>query len=196
MEVKDNFELTMQQVVAIALGYDLKDPKTPALVRIGWQTEGQPGPAITDNIAYVRGTPEDDPNVDRQVDVKYTANDDGTTTRTTTYMQVWRCHFTFYGPSCTTNAFAVRRALIAAELHSMLSIALTQSGIFLVPDVAPPSRVPEQFSGEWWERADMEAKFNILITETASDLAAASVKVIIEKENGLTDTVTAQKLIQ
>src|SRR5579871_297803 len=130
--------------VALALGFDPKDEKTPYYVRIGWQTQGQPGFLITEDVAFVRAQPEDEPTTDRQVDVVYSIPDDtGSNVRTTKYMQTWRAIFTFYGPSCVDNAYAVRRAIVAAEVHDQLAITLAQYGLYFVPDIAPPAYVPE-----------------------------------------------------
>jgi hypothetical protein len=181
-------EAAMQVAVQEALGLNPQDAKSPEAVRIGWQPSGQPAWEIGEDVCILRVVPEDSSDADRQADIKYTRTVDGTT-RQVTYQQVWNCLYTFYGPNAIENGYKVRTALLLGDI----SETLEQIGAYLVPDIAPPARTPELFEAQWWERADLSARFNQLVVETTEEDAAASVEVVVEKENGLSRDITVNQ---
>jgi hypothetical protein len=60
---------------------------------------------------------------------------------------------------------------------------LAAEKIYLVTDVEEIRRTPENFQGQWWERADMQLKFNELIIIEKQINSVDSVEVEANQEN-------------
>ena len=56
---------------------------------------------------------------------------------------------------------------------------LTAKDVYLVPDVKSPQRAPENFEGQWWDRSDLTAHFNNLVSldELVPYLKSANISV-------------------
>jgi hypothetical protein len=158
-----------------ALG-SVTDPLAPQKVRIAWQQQGQPGPAINADTCFVRCTPVDaDFSRTRDLTSPPGNIDDTTVTQNDVFTRAWRTFWTFYGPNGVDNARAVRSALIKIQIFADL---LATNNLYVNPSIAEPMRVPEDFQGEWWERVDLAALFNEQVTESYIVNAVASVEVI------------------
>ena len=145
-------------------------------VRIGWQTGGQPGWKIDEDKAFVRAVPIDD-EYNRTRDIKYATNDIASVKQSTTYHRVWQVFWTFYGPNSLDQARKVRSGLLNGSIQI--------GNLKLIPDIAEPIRAPENYEGQWWERVDMDATFNELVTEDLTVPTVAFSEIIIETENGI-----------
>jgi len=157
-----------------------------AKVRIGWLRQGQPGPSIDKDTAFIRCTTEDS-QYSRLRDNQFSGQ---TGTFTDVFTRTWTSHWTFYGPSSTGNCKLIQSGLIKSEFATKY---LASSKLYINPSIEEPSRGPEKFQGQWWERQDMRIDFNEEITETLTVGTVKSVEVKIYNETGLeTDfTVTA-----
>lgn len=163
------------------------EPDAFSLVRIGWQTQGQPAWGITDDVVILRGTTIDN-DYSRMRDI---VNTDGSTTvtQTDTYTRRWRVSWTFYGPNSLNRAGAVRSALAKIKWIDDL---LAQSNLYVDPSIPETPRVPERYQGQWWERVDLVAMFNEQVTETTVVNADASVEIIGYTKDGQFTDFTVQ----
>ena len=86
---------------------------------------------------------------------------------------------TFYGPNCMKYAQKANEFFYFANTKLLLA----QSNLFLVAErTVGPIRIPEQFNGQWWERADL----NLLLYNTVL------VENIVEKFNSYTIETEAE----
>lgn len=153
----------------------ITDPSVYAKVRINWQSVGQPGFSIIDDVAFVGSEQVDS----YQASIRENTNVG--TTSTWTYTRTWRIHFTFYGPNGFDNARLLRSVMLLQFMHDLLA----QSNIYLNPDTPSPKRNPELFDGQWFDRTDLFLTFNEFVTETITVGIGKSVEIIIENKNGI-----------
>lgn len=132
-------------------------------VRVSWQTYGAPAWKITDDVAFIQTSEEDEP-INRQREVDYTESLLGPEPldEEVSYTRVLNLAIIFYGPNSFHNAQVVRDGIFREVYRRPLS----QNNIYLIPDVAAPRRVPEQFQSQWWERVDLELRFNEKIVKS------------------------------
>jgi len=135
-------------------------PNPPGAVRIGWQTLGQPFQQVSQDVAYVRCYEVDDP-YNRVRDVSYDQTPE-VYTKVTNYTRVWECAWDVYGPNSFDNCRLIRTRLFDQDIHDLFAAL----NLYLVTDPSAPTRVPELFQGQWWERTDFKARFNEFVTET------------------------------
>jgi hypothetical protein len=159
------------------------DPQAFYKVRIGWQTEGQPGPSIGTDIVTLRCSPIDT-EYGRMRDLVST-NSDSQITYTDVFTRAWRVSWTLYGPDALDDARAIRSAL---DTIQFVTDYLSGFNLYVNPSIKEPQRVPENFQGRWWERVDLEAEFNEQITETFTVGIVESVEVqVFTKEGKISD---------
>lgn len=171
-----------QVVTLAALGLGVPvGPIDPlyALVRVDWQTQGQPTGTVTEDMVYVRAVEEDNP-YNRIREVTYQPIDSVTMTHVTSYTRVWRVDWTLYGPNSFDRARVLRSAMFSQATHDQLA----GSQLYLLTDVAAPQRVPEFFQEQWWERTDFSVLLNEFVTETAVVGSVGSVEIIVEDVTG------------
>jgi hypothetical protein len=102
------------------------------------------------------------------------------------YTRVWSIAFAIYGPNSFDHARLIKSALFMDWTHDILAA----SNLYAVMDISDPRRVPELFSGQWWERVDFSCRFNEGITETTTTPSIASVEVILQDATH-TETIIA-----
>lgn len=177
------FEKLFWRLTTLMLGFDPAKPEHAGKVRISWPRNGSPAWKITDDVTFIRVGEEDDKyNVIR--DTLYQSPNDDSLQRTDAYTRVIRVHWLFYGPNSYNNAFRVRNALFDEQYREVLS----NKRIYLIPVVDTPNRAPELFGGQYWERTDMSARFNELVS-TVNDvpfLKSADITVKSSPESGIT----------
>ena len=130
-------------------GTDIDD-----FVRLAWPTDGSPAWKIDEDKCFIQVVQESEP-YDKQRNVTYTNIDGINSNQDTDYTRVIRVNWIFYGPNSSLYADNVKDALFFQKNHDVLA----QYGIYLVPDIVAPSRVPEIFQHRWWERVDLHALF-------------------------------------
>lgn len=132
------------------------DLQADSFIRISWGSEsGQPSWAITDNVVFLRLTPEDSP-YNKQREYEYTPKTELVANEILHMTTCWRVAWTLYGPDSYFNAFKIFTSLTGPDVK----IPLQQNSIFLVPDMPSPTRLPELWAAKWWERVDLYAVFN------------------------------------
>jgi hypothetical protein len=188
---------TIFQAVTIQiLGLPLTPPSVAPLayksVRVGWQQTGQPAWKIDEDTAIITAYPEDDPySKVRDQSYDATPNLSPAINQNMSYTQVWKIHWTFYGP----NAFDHARLLVSSMsldwvydyLKNPPPPANTQ--IYALASWDRPRYVPELFQGQWWQRADVDLKFNELVKEEYVAATALSQEVILTPDVGPSETV-------
>ncbi len=181
----------LQTTTITVLGLDL-DPAKYAKVRVGWQKRGAPGWKIDEDVVIVRATEEDDDRVNRQRDEDFSTVDPATLLSTQSYIRVWRCFWTVYGPNALDNGRKIRSALFQQIFHDIYA----KGGLYPVMDIAAPTRVPELFQGQWWERVDFACLMNEGVVETSDVSSIASAEVIVEKGEGGVNIVVEDIQVQ
>lgn len=171
-----------QQMTITALG--LSDNSFD-LVRVGWQKRGQPTGTIDEDVCYIRVV-EDDDDFNRQRDISQVANDDSTVLQVTNYTRVWRNFWTFYGPNSFDRARIIRSKLFGSSSHDTLAAW----NVYFVPNSSAPTRIPELFEGQWWERVDFSAQFNELVFETEIVGLVKSAEIVAISADGIVADVT------
>lgn len=124
-------------------------------VRVSWPTGGAPAWKVSDDVAFIRVT-EDDDLINRQRDVEITDYDTNNVNEEVTYTRVMALHLVFYGPNSYDHAQTVRDEIFSSYYRGQLEA----HKIYPLPDIVAPKRNPEPFQGQWWERVDMEIRFN------------------------------------
>jgi hypothetical protein len=167
-------EDALQALITSILGAGT-DPNTG--VRISWPTGGSPGWLITDEVCFLRATLSGE-RINRSRD-KNTSGTGASLTETVTYIRVWDIDLILYGP----NSFDRARLIKSALFMDWVSTALAANSLAVVIDIEDPRRMPELFSGQWWERSDISFRMNELVTEISQVPAMVSVEVDLYTED-------------
>ena len=141
------------------LNFDPASNEAYSKIRIAWQTKGAPAWGIDEDVVSIRvGEREDLFNVIR--DYLESQQDNDNARIANAYTRVLDIRWVFYGPNSYNNASMVRSRLFNEKFREVLTL----KDVYLVPDVSSPSRVPELFEGQWWDRTDLSASFNNLVS--------------------------------
>ena len=184
-------EALFQPLIAGILGFDqINDPNHAySAARIGWQTEGQPAWEVSDNVCVITAVLEDDP-YSRVRDDQYAmiGSPADALTSKMGFTQVWRMHFSFYGPLSADNA----RLVLSALSLDWTADVLQASKVYVVPEWHRPVYAPELYpdpGGVWYERTHLEVLFNEQVSESLTPVGAAStVEVTVDTDTGQTRT--------
>jgi hypothetical protein len=152
-ELEDFF----QEITCKMLNLDMTKKENQDKVRIAWPTTGAPSWKIDQDIVFLRITPVDD-KMARQLNIIYDPNKDDNTIadKKTGYTRVHKIDWTLYGPNSYDNADLIRNLIF--DYDYMLE--MKKKNLFLVTDVSMPTRLPELYNSQWWERTDFSATFN------------------------------------
>lgn len=150
------FEDLFQALTCSILGIDAS--AHPDYVRISWPTSGAPAWQITDDIVFLQVTEVDNP-YNRQREVHFDPYDTNNADQVTHFTRVMQVSWILYGPNSFDRAQAIRDKIFYQDHHDTLAA----QNIYLIPDIYATRRVPELFQGRWWERTDLDMKFNELI---------------------------------
>jgi hypothetical protein len=125
-------------------------------VRFAYATDGQPEFSHSDNVIFVWAEESAD-EYGRQVETTWTA---GAALRRRTV--VWTVHITAYGPEASENINKIKTGLLSEGAKRLLAA----DGLFYIPRLEAPQRIPENADGVWWERWDWRAEFNSLRSDS------------------------------
>jgi hypothetical protein len=174
-----------QPLICGALGIN---PPDYAKVRDSWQTQGQPyTPRPGEDVCYFTCTLEDSDYAKTARDRTFTGA--GPVTENWNYTRQWRIAFTLYGLNSLDHARQLHSAFFMDYFNDVLSL----SNLYPLNDPPTPTRIPEQFNGEWWERADFHVLAYEAVAETIQDPIATSVEVKLITDNGLVADFTVVK---
>lgn len=149
-------------------------------VRIAWQHDGSPSWKKNEDVVFLRITPEDN-RLARQMDILY--REEGASTRLDVkkqvgYTRVHKVNWTLYGPNSYDNADLIRHLIFDSDYTREIK----NNNLFLITDVPMPTRVPEFFNKQWWERTDFSATFNEAVIRRSKVPVITGTEIII-KEN-------------
>lgn len=156
-EIEDFF----QEITCKMLNIDLSKEENQDKVRIAWPTGGAPGWKINDDIVFLRITPIDD-KLARELNICYdpVKNDEPYAKKKVGYTRVHKIDWTLYGPNSYDNADILRHMIFDTKYMKKFK----EKNLFLITDVSMPTRLPELYNGQWWERTDFSATFNEGVT--------------------------------
>jgi len=156
-------------------------------VRMGWQTEGVPAFGIEDNMIFFTVSAVDSP-VSFPYDATVFESSPDLAIQTS-YTRVLEISFVAYGSDAVQNLTKLRFGFFKEATHHLL----LKEQIFLVADVPAIRRVPENFEGRWWERADVKMQFNELVSDYEDIGSVESVDIEVWDRRGLQETINNNK---
>lgn len=133
---------------------------TPADVRRAWATQGAPAFDINDNVVFYKITDVESTMTALREDLYSQIGSPEDGNMQLGYTRTLQVDWIFYGASSWDYATLVRNGLYFESNRELLKL----NNIYPVPQFAPPRRIPELFQGLWYERMDLSAKFNELVT--------------------------------
>lgn len=138
----------------------------PGAVRAAWPTDGAPAWPISYDVVFLLIQPETDPYT-QQLEETWSDPQEGSATVSLAYTFSFRLGLTFYGPNSFDNADLVRSQFFLGSATT----ALAAQNLALITDVPMPSRMPELWGGEWWDRSDLAVRFyELVVRESATPL--------------------------
>jgi hypothetical protein len=177
----DSLFTILQPLTCGMIGLAVSDPARNYMVRKAWQTAGAPAWKIDENVISIQCTPKSN-WYDKVRDVVSTANNDPTKVTTNIeYTRVWSVRFIGYGPGIFDMIRLIRTALLLSWTHDTLA----QSNLYLMTELETPSRNPEQFEGQWWQRTDLGIELYEQVNETLVAPSIASVEIVVETKDGI-----------
>lgn len=177
-EIEDFF----QNITSLMLGLDMTQQINQGKVRVSWPTEGAPSWKISEDIVFLRITPIDDKQA-RTLNIIYDTNsiDNINLNKETGYTRVHKVDFTFYGPNSYDNADLIRYNLLEPNAYKD---EFKNKNLFVIPDIPMPTRLPELYNGQWWDRTDFSANFNeaVIRRSLVPFIESAEIKLVTDKE--------------
>lgn len=149
----------------------------PDKIRLTYQTDGQPGWAIDEDIVFIRLFEKEDEYA-KQIDSVYEAGR-ATVIKKSARTRVWEVQYVVYGSNANTNINKIKDGVFRQDVKRLLS----GSSVFLVPSLPPCRRVPELFAGQWWNRWDLSLTFNELYKLADEDVGRIESVSITSKYN-------------
>jgi hypothetical protein len=156
------------------------DPLAPAVVRIDWQQQGQPGPSIDYDTIEIACTPVDT-EFSRMRDSHIVGATAGQANYLNVYTRTWKMRWTLYGPDSLDKARMIKTGLLEVPY---IDSVLAASNLYVNPDIEEAKREPDLFQGQWWERVYLSADFNEQITETFTVGLVESIEVKVFTKDG------------
>ena len=177
-EIEDFF----QYITSLMLGLDMTQQINQGKVRLAWPTSGAPSWKIDEDIVFLRITPVDNKQA-RTLNIIYDTNstDNINLNKETGYTRVHKVDFTFYGPNAYDNADLIRYTLLEPNSYKD---EFKNKNIFVIPDISMPTRLPELYNGQWWDRTDFSASFNeaVIRKSLVPFIQSAEIKLVTDKE--------------
>lgn len=176
-------EAIFQQLIIDALGLAAGSPldydAASYYVRLGWPTDGAPAWKNTETICFLRVTEEDDP-VNRQREERLTAQTGSPVPlyldKEVSYTVVINLNLICYGPDSWEYIQTIRDEIFE-EATTRRTLALEK--IYPIPDIVAPRRVPEPFQNQYWERVDLDIRFNANIRKVTEIGTIGTVPVVV-----------------
>jgi hypothetical protein len=169
-----------QSLTCTLLGLNPAAPSSQDKVRIAWPTGGAPAWKINQDIAFLRINLVPDPYT-QQRETSYQQDTAGVAVNVVaSYTRVHSVQWVVYGPNSFENAETIRNGIFLFATKSTLAA----KNLHLILDVPPVVRLPELLNGQWWQRADLQAKFNEKVTRYSTVPFITGTGIKIYTENG------------
>jgi hypothetical protein len=176
-EIEDFF----QNITCQILGLDMTLDENQGKVRLAWPTQGAPSWKIDEDIVFLRVTPIDD-RVARTLNIIYNTNDEDNEylKKKIGYTRVHKIDFTLYGLNSYDNADLIRYSLLDPHLFKS---EFKAKNLFAIPDIPMPTRLPELYNNQWWERTDFSATFNegVIREQQTPFIKSAEIELVTNK---------------
>lgn len=176
------FEDIITQLLASNTGLDPNKGE----IRIAYSQNNYPSWKHTDTVVAYYLQPVDDVYGEDIID-SYKYNSAETIKKfdkTSTFTQIYDCIVSVYGPNCRSLATIISKAFLSDENR----LELSKSKIYPVPKTPPARYLPYEFNSQWWQRADVTIRLNVLTTLTSRIDPINSVNIkVISKETGEKD---------
>lgn len=157
-------------------------------IRRSWQTEGAPDWRITDNVLFIQVHEEAGDDITQLFD-RYLEEKEEDFVEHAAFTRVIRLNIIGYGDAAYFYMQKIRHGLYSGVKE------LRKEKIYLIPEPDSIQSVPELFQGRWWPRADMDIKFNNLVTFETDVNAVKEVNVSVNlNHSGPSDVVTVDSL--
>jgi hypothetical protein len=156
-------------------------------VRHAYQTNGQPAWEQGQNLAYINITTVDS-NYDKQRHTLYSAIDGDNANQEVLYTRVIAVDWTFYGLEGFDLADQVRDGILRESNREVLA----KDGVYPIPGIDAPVRLPYEFNSQYWERTDLRVLFNVATVRDETVPYIKQVNVLLEQA----DTPTQTGIIQ
>ena len=184
----------LHTITARALGYDIFNEdqsiadeaaaRAAREIRNSWPKDGAPAWKVDQDIVFIRASSEPDPyTYDHHKRVIHKNSD--TYTEQMEMTNVWTVSWLFYGPNSYSRAITICTNIFDPELQIMYA----QNAFFPIKNFNVPSRIPELYQGQWWERVDLKIKFNAQIRINKERPYFKSVHIEIEEAKGDNESV-------
>ena len=186
-EIEDFFQNITSQI----LGLDMTKAENQGKVRLAWPTSGAPSWKISEDIVFLRVTPIDD-KVARTLNISYNTQEEDNEylKKKIGYTRVHKIDFTLYGPNSYDNADLIRYSLLDPHLFKT---EFKAKNIFVIPDIPMPTRLPELYNAQWWERTDFSATFNEGVVREQQTPFIKSVEIELITDKGQTIDIPIDK---
>lgn len=156
IHLRSELEDNMWRVVAHCLRIDPEAPASQLRIRISWPVDSesgsQPDWKRTEDVCFIRITEDTSDQYGTLLDISHRYNsEENSQTEIVSYTRVHTVFLLFYGPKAFDDADSVRIGMFREEARRMMR----KAGLFPVPGVKRPVRIPELFNGAWWDRSDL-----------------------------------------
>ena len=181
----DELEELIYDLTVSMLGEDEESTN----VRRSWPTEGAPAFDKDDNVVFYRIYDVPSPLTGQRESTYSQKGSPEVPNMATSYTRTFQVSWICYGSNSWAYANLIRNGLFYQENRDVLS----REHIFVVPDMTPPKRVPEQFSGLWYERCDLEVRFNehVVVNRMVPYLETA--RIVVEDYSGVVATIDVEE---
>jgi hypothetical protein len=173
------FQALMLQALGVSVDPNNQVDPGYSLVRIDFPPPGQPAFDRTEDVAFVRCISRPGSYGAHETAMSVDSNE--TFLQTTSYSRSWTVTMDFWGP----NASARSRQVWSCLFMDFLRGTLAASNLYPLPTLAEPTRAPDLFANQWWERYVLSFELYEQVTETIALPSMASVQVLIQDATGL-----------
>jgi hypothetical protein len=157
-------------------------------VRFAYPSKGQPAWDIDKNYVVITVAPANNP-YDKFRDIKFKEFDNNNAEQEVAYTRVFSCLWTLYGPNAYDLADELRSGILLEENRRTLAV----NDIFPLTQVPTPVRIPYDYNGQWWERVDIQAYYNVGTLRTSKIPYLKSADISIYTEDGLARLIEVEE---
>lgn len=195
-ELEILFQTMIIDILDLAVGSPADYDAAAYFVRVAWPTSGAPAWKVTENICFLRVTEEDDQriNIEREVKLTLSENDPLMLNEETSRSRVIALNLIFYGPNSWENAETVKDSIYSGSLDFRFD--LSKEKIYPLPTIPAARRIPEPFQSQYWERVDLEIRFNENIKKNRDIATIGEVPMFVKHVNVRSETESREFTIE
>ena len=162
-------------------------------VRMSWPTGGAPAFDINDNVVFIRiADVASTYHIPQELKYEQVGSPEEGNMQVH-YTRTLQIGWIFYGSNSWDDSTSVRNKIYYQDNHDILA----RQKIYLIPDFAPPKRVPEKFEGLWYERVDLMMNFNEKILVNYAVPSILTVPLVVKGGSvDVDETVTESTIVR